>query len=611
MAASDPLLTAFRTESDQLIAERWSRAALAVLSALSASSLLAFLLGEHASLWSWASFTVAQAGVGLALAAARPWLRRMGWQRPAALLAAVLLVALLHAGLFAAFCPRELAVLLAVLAVVGAPLVFPWGPHAQAVFATASGLAALALALATAGATADATLALTAVAAAGGISVLCARQLELHRFAIFCEAMRQEGDATLERRLLTAIERVDVSLHDAAALDLIATAARDALGREWALLLHCDERRGVARIVGGCGHSDLEIDSLRSLELTADEMPLLAEIARRGQLEIGSLSTSQIAIPPLLKRWRCASLLGAALSRDGAVIGTLLVGAGRRARLLDNEGRRLFAEIARRTATALGNVRLLAELREAGTRKSEFLATVSHELRSPLDVIIGYADMLGDEGFGLLNEAQRDMLERLRLQSLNLAQFTAATLETQRLETEDVGEPLRWIDLQTLVFEMQRDARALPRRGGIELEWDVAAKPLRLFTDPHKVRVVVKNLVGNALKFTDAGRVVARIHVDETRQKLEIAVRDTGRGIDKAELPSVFEMFRQGSNCAEDPTLSGVGLGLYIVKSFAEQLDGTVSAHSEVGRGSIFRVSLPLRADDSSPAARAAAQLVA
>src|SRR5262249_36103224 len=130
----------------------------------------------------------------------------------------------------------------------------------------------------------------------------------------------------------------------------------------------------------------------------------------------------------------------------------------------------------------------------------------------------------------------------------------------------------------------------LPRQPGVSLRWEAPRMSDLIRTDPVKLKIVVRNLVGNALKFTKRGHVTVSVLFDARARTLDIQVRDTGVAIQSEHLPHASDMFHPAPT---DAATSGVGLGLYIVRRFVELLGGRVSASSRPGDGSIFRLSLP------------------
>jgi signal transduction histidine kinase len=236
---------------------------------------------------------------------------------------------------------------------------------------------------------------------------------------------------------------------------------------------------------------------------------------------------------------------------------------------------------------ALTNAMLFEELERAGRLKSEFVSTMSHELRTPLNVILGYTDVLADQA---QSDEHRTLLARVRSSSLELLEMIDATLSLNRLaagKDQPRIEPTRIADLWD---ELRTEFDALPRRPGVDLRWEaVGATTLR--TDRRRLKVIVKNLVGNARKFTPAGEIVVGCEASASGG-VTIVVRDTGIGIPADQLPWIFDMFRQVDS-SDARSYGGVGLGLYIVRQCVEQLGGTIDVDSAPARGSTFRVRLP------------------
>ena len=228
-------------------------------------------------------------------------------------------------------------------------------------------------------------------------------------------------------------------------------------------------------------------------------------------------------------------------------------------------------------------------------QQQEFIANMSHELRSPLHVIIGYSDLLREGSYGALTARQTEVVQRTNERGRELLALIDATLDLSRLEARRVrlvGEEVR---LSTLIDELASDFRAVPQKPDLQLGFDVPADLPPLRTDPMKLKMVLKNLVGNAIKFTDRGRVTVAARADDGR--VEISVADTGIGIAPEAMPIIFEAFRQADN-STTRRHGGVGLGLYITRRLLDLLGGTITVDSKVGCGSTFRIALPLNGAD-------------
>jgi signal transduction histidine kinase len=579
------LLAAYRRETEYFNAERLPLAVWLCLGLVGVSGPLEYALYPHhlvPFLW----FYVAEALALVPLMLGRRALAQRGWLLPVNVAAWCVIALLVHIYGLVTDTPLELTALASICLMTGASLLLPWGLRGQTAM-VATALIAFAVLLALRGVWSPYLL--FGAAAAGTISLFGAYYFDLHRFAIFVEATRREEEASVSQSLVAIAKEINDSLDADDVLDRIAAVVRSALHASWsAIVLHDAERHGFL-VVGGAGHAPDEIAGLRGVEFDAGAFPLVELILAQNDLALTD-DDAHPATAALMQRWQTRSLLGATLRRRGAVVGLLLAGTQGPSGRFSERGRDLFRGMAQHVAIALNNVSLVTDLRRANNLKSEFLSTMSHELRTPLNVIIGYADLLRDEAFGALLVDQRDVVDRLRTNAHSLLELINATLEVNRIEAGYAGVQLREVDLRQLLGELQHETEHLPRQSGVALRWEVPRSTDLVRTDPVKFKIILRNLIGNALKFTKRGSVVVHVSFDVRARLLEVAVRDSGNGIDPDHLPRIFEMFHQ---VPTDTNPGGVGLGLYIVKRFVELLGGRVAATSVVGEGSVFRISLP------------------
>jgi signal transduction histidine kinase len=236
---------------------------------------------------------------------------------------------------------------------------------------------------------------------------------------------------------------------------------------------------------------------------------------------------------------------------------------------------------------------LYRELEAASRHKSDFLATMSHELRTPLNAIIGFSEVLHEQMFGELNERQvayvRDVLEAGRhLLSLINDVLDLAKIEAGRMELElsEVAIP----DVLRSALSMHSETAS---RNGIALALTTEPSEIEITADERRVRQIVFNLLSNAVKFTPAdGRVDLSARLEDGQ--VEIAVADTGPGIPAEDLEMIFEEFEQTVDGKKKE--EGTGLGLPLSRKLVELHGGRLWVESEVGRGSIFRFTLPVEA---------------
>jgi signal transduction histidine kinase len=263
----------------------------------------------------------------------------------------------------------------------------------------------------------------------------------------------------------------------------------------------------------------------------------------------------------------------------------------------------LMAESLARSHRALEDK--VRELERANHLKSEFLATVSHELRTPLNVIIGHSEMLDDAALGSAEHARLVATVR-RYAELQLDLVTSV-LDFERLAAGGITcrpEPFALGPLVDDVLALQV-ARVRP---GVQLLAHVAPDTPALETDRLKVHQILRNLVDNAVKFTESGRIAIEAAPSTRAGFVRIAVTDTGPGVAAEDLPYIFEAFHQLGPSSTRRT-NGVGLGLSIVQRLVAVLGGEIGVSSEIGWGSTFRIDLPCRLpDDRGQREPAAAQ---
>ena len=230
-------------------------------------------------------------------------------------------------------------------------------------------------------------------------------------------------------------------------------------------------------------------------------------------------------------------------------------------------------------------------LEKALAAKTEFLATTSHEIRTPLNGILGMAQvMLADRS---LPPAQRDRVQIVHGAGLTMRALVDDILDVAKMETGHLAVAPEPVDLRALLNEIARmwAEQALTR--GLAFDLDIEGAPHWIVTDAGRLRQVAFNLLGNALKFTQAGSIGLAVRtIDEGRQ-FALAISDTGIGIPAHKHEDIFESFRQADSTTTRE-FGGTGLGLTICRNLARALGGDIAVASRVGEGSVFTVTLPL-----------------
>ena len=249
----------------------------------------------------------------------------------------------------------------------------------------------------------------------------------------------------------------------------------------------------------------------------------------------------------------------------------------------------LDARVQRRTQE-LQSATLRAE--SANIAKSQFLANMSHELRTPLNAIIGFSQVLWDQAFGPLNQKQVKYTDNILTSGNHLLELVNQVLDVSKIEAGQFDLNLETVDLRDLVVEVCTGLSKVAEIQGIVLSHTCDAIPL-LDVDPTRMRQVLYNLVGNALKFTQKnGRVSVLLRSDD--EHVSLVVQDTGIGIKPGDQEKAFHRFQQLDSGA-DRRAGGAGLGLFISERFVAAHGGRLNLESTgiPGEGCIFTVLLP------------------
>ncbi len=240
------------------------------------------------------------------------------------------------------------------------------------------------------------------------------------------------------------------------------------------------------------------------------------------------------------------------------------------------------------------------EAEEANRAKDFFLAVVSHELRSPLNAILGWSKILLTK---TIDEATRkNALETIEKSARSQAKLIDDLVDSARVSSGKLRLELRPVNLYEIVKTVYFAQRPTAEARKINLEFAADQKDIQVFGDSIRLQQIFTNLLSNALKFTpEAGSI--KINVQTNAERVEIAIQDTGQGISQEMLPNIFQQFQQGDN-RTPRSQTGLGLGLSIVKILAEKHGGKIEAESAgIGQGATFTVTLPLSGSEVELAA--------
>jgi signal transduction histidine kinase len=261
-----------------------------------------------------------------------------------------------------------------------------------------------------------------------------------------------------------------------------------------------------------------------------------------------------------------------------------------------NEVRRRAAELALAEERALFAQRVAArtgELERAVRLKDEFMATMNHEMRTPLHALLLYTDILQAPHAAPLNERQQRAVSSIRESAHHLLLLINDTLDVAKMDAGRLALDIKPTEIESLCQSAMRIVAEMARKKQIELEYENSQKLTHLEGDERRIKQMLVNLLSNAIKFTpDGGQVGLQIGADDQQDAILFTVWDTGSGIAPDEMKLLFQPFVQLKN-SHPRQQSGTGLGLFLVARMCELHGGCVSVSSEVGKGSRFTIALP------------------
>jgi signal transduction histidine kinase len=266
----------------------------------------------------------------------------------------------------------------------------------------------------------------------------------------------------------------------------------------------------------------------------------------------------------------------------------------------------LMKTFAAQSALAIQNAQLFQEIDDKGRQlevaskhKSQFLANMSHELRTPLNAILGYTELILDNIYGEAPEKMRTVIERVQTNGKHLLGLINDVLDLSKIEAGQLTLSLSDYSLAELVQGVYVAVEPLASQKSLALTTKVAKGLPPGRGDERRLAQVLLNLVGNAIKFTEQGEVA--IEASAANGAFNVAVRDSGPGIAAADQQKIFEEFQQVDNTSTRQK-GGTGLGLAISKRIVEMHGGRILVDSELGKGSIFTIRLPVKAGEGQPA---------
>jgi GAF domain-containing protein len=423
------------------------------------------------------------------------------------------------------------------------------------------------------------------------LSELQARTGELTRSVSELRALGEVGRAVSSTLDLTTVLTTIVSRavqlsgldggvvfeYDEVAEEFVQRAAAETGG------VLAEARRGVRyrKGEGALGRTAITLEPVQVPDITVP-----GAYASRVHDDLIQLGIRAILAVPMVHQGRLVGSLGVTRNSPGDFSGETV---------------ELLRTFATQSALAIQNARLFQELADksrqlevASQHKSEFLANMSHELRTPLNAIIGFSEVLSERMFGELNEKQEEYLKDIYASGTHLLSLINDILDLSKIEAGRMELELSEFHLPAAIENALMLVRERAGRRSIALHTNIDNRLGQIQADERKVRQVVLNLLSNAIKFTPEG---GRIEVGAVPKDgfVEVSVSDTGVGIAPEDQEAVFEEFRQVG--AAEKKVEGTGLGLTLCRKFIELHGGRIWVKSQVGVGSTFTFTIPLRRD--------------
>lgn len=403
----------------------------------------------------------------------------------------------------------------------------------------------------------------------------------------------QQEEARVSRALAQVGEEMISSLNAPVLLSRLCELTTQMLGCDCSHTFLWRPNDAAYVPVFGYGDPPEQWESIRLLHIPPSAITTLLERLRTEDVVqlVGTGGDADEPAARLLAQFGLTAHMCVALRRGDEMIGFHAAHYRQRAVAFTPAQERIARGIAHLASMGLENARLVEELEGANRIKSEFVATMSHELRTPLNVVIGYNELLLDGAFGDLTPEQLDPLQRVDRNARALLDLINSTLDLSRLDQERIPLDIEPVQLDELLEDVAREVREVADKPQLQFSCEVGGDvPSTLHTDPTKLKMVLKNLLSNAFKFTHEGRVAIR--TARLDGGVEICVTDTGIGIAPEAHGLIFEPFRQVDS-SDTRRYGGTGLGLYIVHRLLSLLRGSVTVDSAPGKGATFRVWVP------------------
>ncbi|MGB6375159.1 MAG: ATP-binding protein [Syntrophobacteria bacterium] len=428
----------------------------------------------------------------------------------------------------------------------------------------------------------------------------------------------EEYSRTLEQKVEVRTQELARSVEELKALGEVSQAVSSTLDLQKVLATIVAHAADLSGAESGAIYEFNEPSEEFQLRATHRMSEELIQAIREGGVKLGEtalgwagVNREAVQIPDILeeptyptseimKQEGFRALLAVPLFREDRLIGGLVV-RRRAPGQFQKETVDLLQTFATQSALAIQNARLFREIEAKGREleiaskhKSDFLANMSHELRTPLNAILGYTELILDKIYGDVPENIQEVLERVEKNGRHLLGLINDVLDLSKIEAGQLVLSLDDYSMKEVVHTVFTSVESLAAEKNLELKVSVAPEVAQGKGDHQRISQVFLNLVGNAIKFTEAGEV--RVEATASDDTFVISVSDTGPGLSEADQQMIFEEFHQvdGSSTRKK---GGTGLGLSIARRIVEMHGGRIWVESTEGKGSTFWFTLPVRVE--------------
>jgi signal transduction histidine kinase len=421
-------------------------------------------------------------------------------------------------------------------------------------------------------------------------------QARTHELSQSVEELRALGEVS---------QAVNSTLDLETVLSTIVTKAVQLSNTDAGAIYRYDEQAHEFRLRATHGMGQGLIDALTQRHIGLDDPNVAPVFAQHEPVQVADLreeaasDLNEIILRAGYRARMAAPLLGV----EEDIVGMLVV-RRRTPGEFDRNTVDLIKTFAAQSALAIQNARLFHEiedksrqLEEASQHKSQFLANMSHELRTPLNAILGYTELMTDGAYGEPSEKMMGVLKRLEANGRHLLGLINDVLDLSKIEAGQLVLELSDYCIQDIAQTVRSTLEPLAADKKLAFKLDLSPELPPGHGDGRRLTQVLINLVGNAIKFTDAGEVA--IKAEANKGSFHVSVRDTGPGISSADQAKLFQEFQQADN-AITRKKGGTGLGLAISKRIIEMHGGKIWVESQLGQGSTFAFTLPIHVEGSS-----------